>query len=552
MDSRISRAFVVAATIAAPLAGTIAGCGSSSGGSTSDGGTMGGDSSMGEDSGQVESGLSDSAHDVATDSGKGDAGSDAPFVDCGKTPPTGTQIVASMAPLVLQGGGLTSDGYAFYEDTNTQNLYAVDSAGGTPTSLGSMTSQGATFYRNGGKAVLFLPAPADPMTSIGRLSAWSKASGPVTISDSILGFDAYNYNYDVTQDGAYVAFYAFDGSSVALTISTIDATTQQALITNIDLSNQYCLPFVQFVGSTLLAYYCLATGDADAGTKAGELTIVSMPITSSNFSAIPQTTLVTLPAPTVNVPLYYPNPVSPDATSLLVSTPGGLGLYPIDGSTPTTIDAMGGGGVFTPSGDVVYGTAGGGLKRYSAAADGGAPLTLDTSGATYLLSISPDGNWLQTGQNVDATGSLVDIWIASTTTPGSLTQVWSPTTASPIGFSNDSKYQTFATNVPMTFGINTFDFYASAVSGGMPQKLLTAAGTLAFTTGSKLVVNVNVDKTTGSADIESVDLANPSAPTTLVAQADPNFFYARGSNDVVYTWYCAPTSTAGLWKVAAP
>ena len=185
-------------------------------------------------------------------------------------------------------------------------------------------------------------------------------------------------------------------------------------------------------------------------------------------------------------------------------------------------------------------------------ADAGAPLTLDPSGVLYMLALSPDGNWLQTAQNLNSTGTRVDVWLASTTTPGSLTQVWPQTTASVIGFSADSRYETFATNLPMTFGIDTFDLYASPVSGGAPTKILTSAGALAFTTHSKLVTNTNPNKTTGAADIRAIDLANPSAATTLVTQADPNFFYSSGSNKVVYTWYCAPNSTAGVWAVTAP
>jgi len=459
--------------------------------------------------------------------------------------------VASTDPLILQGGRITSDGYAFYQDYNAQVLYAVDSAGGSPTSLGTVTSQGETFYRNGGKAVLFLPAAADPQTSIATLDAWSEASGKVTISNSILGFDAYNYDYDVTQDGAYVAYVAYNGVLPQVTVSTIDGTTQGVLTQDIDLSNQYCLPFTQFVGSTLLVYYCNILSPGDSGAPQGSLTIASFAITGTNFGAIPQTTLVWLPAPSANAPLQAPYPVSPDGTNLLVAAPSGLALYPIAGGPPTLIDANGIGGGFTPSGDVVYETATGGLKRYSAAQDAGAPLTLDSSGIQYLLTISPDGNWLQTAQNASSAG-LVDIWLASGTTPGSLTQVWNQTTAAPLGFSNDSKYETFATNLPMNFGIETFDLYASAVAGGSPQHILTVAGTYAFTTGSKLVANTNVDTTTGSADIDALDLSDSGASTTLVAQADPNFFYAAGPNKVVYTWYCAPTSTAGLWTVAAP
>jgi len=545
----MSRSVAVALLLAG--AAGLVGCGSSSSNSPADAGGSMMDSSSMEDS-PTESGATDSApsDSASTDSGKADAGSDAAMLDCGKTPPTGTQIVASTEPLVLQGRGLTSDGYAFYEDTNTQVLYAVDTAGGAPANLGPMTSQGGTFYLNGGRAALFMPAPADPATSIGVLTAWSAASGPTVMSSSILAFDAYNYNYDVTMDGAYVAYFAFGGGNATLTISTIDGQTKQALVPNIDLSNQSCLPFVQFVGDTLVAYYCLATPVPDSGAAAGALTIASFAVTSSNFAAITPVTLVNLPAPTQNNPLQYPDPVSPDGTKLLVPASSGLALYPIAGGPPTTIDANGAGGGFTPAGDVVYGTTGGALMRYSGA-DAGSPLTLESSGGQFVRSFSGDGNWLQTATNVSSSG-LTDVWLASAMTPGSPTSEWGQLSAEAFGFTADSRYEAFATNIPSTFGITTFDFYASPVSGGSATKILSSAGTLWFTSGSKLVTNVNVDKTTGAADIESVDLSNPSAATTLVAQADPNFFYAGASNKVVYTWYCAPNSTAGIWAVTAP
>ena len=507
------------------------------------------DSSTMGDSSPTEAGPTDTgATDGRTDA-PSDAGSDASFVDCGKIPPTGTQIVASTAPLILQGGGLTSDGYAFYEDANSQILYVVDSTGGSPVSLGTMTSQGGTFYRNGGKAALFAPTPGDPNTLIGALSAWSKASGPTVISTSIFAWDAYVNNYDVTKDGAYVIYFDLSGNTATLTISTIDGLTQHALIPNIDLSSQYCWPMAQFVGNTIVTYYCLATPVPDSGVAAGALTIASLAV-NPNFAAMTPVTIANLPAPTGFI---SPDAVSPDGTNLLISTASGLELYPIAGGAPTLIDANGGGGFFTGAGNVVYGTSAGGLKRYSGA-DAGAPLVLDSTGVTYPMALSPDGNWVEFGQNVDSTGTFVDIWLASATTPGSLTQVRMQTDV-PFGsgFSADSKYVTFVLNYPMTFGINTYDLYAAPVSGGTAKKVVTTGGGgFTFTGGSKLVVNTNADKTTGSADIQSVDLSSTGAATTLVTQADPNYFYAGGPNKVFYTWYCAPNSTAGVWAVTAP
>jgi len=183
--------------------------------------------------------------------------------------------------------------------------------------------------------------------------------------------------------------------------------------------------------------------------------------------------------------------------------------------------------------------------------DGGTSVTLVPQGVVAPLTLSPDGKWLQIASVTN--GSLTNMNLASATTPGPLTNVWPQATAyPPLGFSADSKYEAFGTNYPMNFGITNFDIEASPVSGGAATKVLTSAGTLAFTTGSKLVTNVNATATTGSADIESVDLANPAAASTLVTQADPNFFYASTSNQVFYTWYCAPTSASGVWVVPAP
>jgi hypothetical protein len=543
MDRNTSRTIAVALTLAG--AAGFAGCGSSNAASTTDAGSVQEASTM--DVSQPETG--------PVEAGPSDAGaSDVAAPDCGATAPSGKQIVASTAPLVLQGGGVTSDGYAFYVDSNTEILYAVSAAGGSPTSLGSMTSQSGTFYLNGGKTALFLPKAAGPTTELAPLSAWSEATGASVISTSAFAYDSYDYTYDDSQDGSYVAYFAStDSTTAALTVSTTDGKTQRALVSNIDLTNQDCSPIVQFDGDTIVAYYCLAAPLPDSGidgSAAGKLTIASFAVTSA-FDSIAQVTLVELPAPTDNTPLQYPDAVSPDGTRLLVVDTAGLELYPVAGGAPTMIDPNGTGGGFVPSGSVIYGTTSGGVNLYSVA-DGGAPLVLASGGVPYLLTLSPDGNWLQIAENVSSSGQLTDIWLQSTTTPGGPTQVWGQATASAIGFSADSKYDAFATNLGTNFGQTSFDLNTSPVSGGASTKIITSAGHLAFTTGSKLVTNTNPSATTGAADIEAINLANPGAASTLVTQADPNFFYASGSNKVVYTWYCAPNATAGVWTVDAP
>ncbi len=507
------------------------------------------------DSGKPDSGRADSGKTDASGADAGDAGP-----DCGAIPPVGKQIAASTEPLVLQGWGLTSDGYAFYEDSNKQLLYVVPAAGGSSVSLGPMTSQGRTFYLNGGKAALFLPAVAD-IYGRAPLSAWTAASGAAVISTSVFALDSFYYTYDVTQDGAEVVFFATgDGATATLTVSSIDGKSQKKLVGNIDLTNEYCMPAAMFVKDTVVAYYCLAAPSADAAV--GEAGVGALTIASFASPAYTQITLVTLPAPTENTPLYGPAPVSPDGTELLVSpyqNASEMSLYPIAGGAPTTVDPNGVQGGFLPTGDIVYSTQNGALIRYSVAdagvADGGGSLTLVTSGVGGMEALSPNGNWLQVA-NKENEYYFTNLLLASATTPGPLTTLWSPTSAAAFGFTPDSKFETFGTNYSMAIGNNNFDLEASPVSGsGTPTKILTSAGGLAFTTGSKLVVNVNANMMTGSADIEAIDLSDWSdagRASTLVTQADPDFFYASGLNRIVYSWHCASTPSSGIWTMPAP
>jgi VCBS repeat-containing protein len=525
------------------------------------------------DAGKAEAGKAEAGHPDAersdakhpdaakTDSGKTDAsGTDAGDAgpDCGTIPPVGKQIVASTDPLALLGQGLTSDGYAFYEDTNTQVLYAVPAAGGSPSNLGSMTSQGRTFYLNGGKAVLFLPEASNVNTGLAPLSAWTAASGPAVISTGAVSFyDAYAYSYDVTLDGTKVLYFAStDSLTATLTVSSIDGKTQTKIAQNIDLTNEYCVPMAQFTKDTVVAYYCLAAPTTDAAV--GDAGVGALTIASFASPAYNQVTLVTVPAPTATTPLYNPAPVSADGTKLLLSPYQGLSdlaLYPIAGGAPTTVDPSGVQGGFLPTGDIIYTTQSGALMSYAVTdagvGDAGAALALATD-VGGLLALSPDGKWLQV-MNAEDQYYLTNLFLASATTPGTLTTLWSATSAEALGFTMDSKYEAFATNVSTNFGSSNFDLQASEVSGGgAPTKILTSAGGFAFTTASKLVINVNGNAVTGNADIEAIDLSDPTAASTLVTQADPSFFYAPGPKQILYSWNCTPTAAAGVWTVSAP
>lgn len=550
MDSNRCSAVALAAVL---LAFGGVGCGGGGGGSASDAGNGQEDSAPPADAGQTDAARGadatpDAPSDAPTES-QADSETDAPVdagtpVDCGSVAPVGKQIVASASALVLYGGGVTSDGYVFYDDTIAQIVYAVPVAGGTPSSLGGVTSQSGTFRLNGGKAALYLPAATNPATEVAPLSVWSAATGAKVISTNAFAEDSFYYEYDVSGDGSYVGYYESNGPTATLTVSAGDGTNPKTLVEDVDpFSNQYCSPMVEFVGDTLVAFYCLAPSDAGTDGGVGELTVTSF--SPPDFAPVP---IVTFPAPSANAPLGAPYPPDPNLTELFVSVPtGGLALYPIAGGAPTVIDAAGTGGGYTPSGAIVYSTTAGAVVL-DPGPDGGAPQTVVKSGVGALLTLSADGNWLQTA--TQGNGQFFNIDLLSLAA-GTLTTEWPSASAYPTGFTPDSKYETFETNFPANFGITSFDFEASPVAGGAPAKVFSGAGSLAFTTGSKIVAATHPNATTGSTDIDSFDLSN-STNSTLVSQADPNFFYVGSSNQIVYTWHCAPTSGSGVWTVSAP
>ncbi len=140
--------------------------------------------------------------------------------------------------------------------------------------------------------------------------------------------------------------------------------------------------------------------------------------------------------------------------------------------------------------------------------------------------------------------------IASASTPGSVTLVWSPDTATAVGFTTDSKFEAFAAPVG---DASTYELAASPVSGGALITIPSIAGGPSFTAASKFIISVNGNALTGSADLKAVDLSNPMAASTLVTQADPNYFYGGASSkQVLYTWHCAATPASGVWTVPAP
>jgi hypothetical protein len=504
-------------------------------------------SSSGNNAGPADaSGASDSATTPLDAPGEAVAAEAGP--DCGAVPPSGTQLVPSTDPLVVL--TLTAD-HAIYEDLSTQEIYGVALDGGAPSDIGKMKSQSSTVFAHG-STLLYLPVETDPMTAIGPLSSWTPTGGTSVISTTILAEDAYDYTYDASKDGQWVAYYeTSNGQAATLTVSTVDGKTQTPLVTAIDLvdinkaMNAYLCnpPVLQFVNDTLVGQFCKKEV-SDAGVSA-DVELV-MAFTAPSFAPV---VLQTLP-----VPQGYlgPIPFDPTGTSALMLGPTGVGLslYPLAGGTPVPIDPKGTAGLFASNGDVLYTTTDTALIRYVAAT--ATTTTLVPTGLTLPLDLSPDGNWLQVAAGESSAG-LTNLYLASATTPGAVNTVVKSETAGAIGFSPNSAYSLFGTGFSEMFGPSTYALQSSPSDGGAAVKVLDVTdGTGVYaSTGSKLVVPTNVNKATGATDLVSVDLSSTAAPTPLVTQVDPNVFQTS-TKAIVYSWYCNENGTSGIWALTPP
>ncbi len=299
--------------------------------------------------------------DASTDGGTGEASAEAGEAgpDCGPMPPTGTQLAASTDPLVIF--RLTSD-HAIYEDLTTQEIYAVPLAGGgMPSDIGKMTSQAPTMWGQG-PTVVYLPTPAEETTPYAPLSAWSPTGGTAVISKRAIAWDSYEYTYDVSKDGQYVAYYATtDDITATLTVSSADGKTQTALVSGIDLEDEDAKtqeincwpPVLQFINDTIIAQYCMKPSPtADAGTPSETMTVATF--AGPSFGA------VTLGTTFTPFGQQMGSAVAVDPTgmnALMGDTSGnGLYLYPLAGGTPVTVDDNGTAALFAPNGDILYTT----------------------------------------------------------------------------------------------------------------------------------------------------------------------------------------------------
>ncbi len=534
------------------------------------------------------------ARDAASKAG--DAGDGLPP---GAVPPNGRQLVSTPNAQI---DGVTSDGYAAYTDITAGTVNAVSLLGGAPIVLGAVDEFNEVFVK--GRGIFF--APTETGLGVAELSVWTSAS-PKAVPFSASAAVFYSL-VAISADGTKLLFFDdIDADAVgSLIVVNADGSGRTKLVTGVELANGACRPTLAFAGEYAIASYCTvpvllhdagsptdASSDARApdaaAPDAGALDAASLeggPLDAEpseeggpdgdapdgeTSTGAPQGDVIRPaddPAVTATVssflgPDWKQNTIAtgvqsrfavdPNGTELLVSGPKGLLWFPIDGAADggRTIDVAGTYADFVSDGGaVVYTTSSNELERSSIPAPDPTPLS---NGLARVIATSPDEKWVVGFHGLDTTTYAVDLYFASATMSGPVSTLVSTvngTTGGAFGdsFTADSSRAIFFTDVGPESG--TLHVAALSANPGAPSVIAPDSYAAYATRGSWIVFNDAYDPTTERADIVAVDTANPTAQTTLVSEADAQFYMTAAKDQIVYSWR-ATTAGAGIWVIPA-
>jgi hypothetical protein len=536
MIRRLALAFTI---VSATVATAFVGCGGSTSKSSSGGGT---DAGPGETSVPVEASTGDAAQHKEGSAGEGgdDGGGTLPE---GSVAPHGTQIVTSQYA-ALQ--GVTSDGYAIYNDISATTLNAVSLAGGAPSTIGDVdagiSGSGGVFVAGD---VVVAVDNVDGSTGLGTITTWTSAKGAHTASAAALGNAPGSGALDVSSDGAHLLLIEnLQAATFDVAVVDVDGTNHKVLVAGAGYDPN-CPASIGFAGAYAVAVYCPPSdaGIADGGTS---------PATITTFTGTGWTTTATI---TTTATTGFG--ADKAGAHILFGSAAGLQVAPLATGTPVTIDATGTTGLFTSDGNhVVYVTSGGNVAT-APSAGGTAPTTLITTGGfTGIAALSPDDSHVVIYKTGDTSNGFLqaDLYAASAATAGSATTLSSATTNAVFGdlFTADSTHVLFDESLAADF---TGNFTTVGVSGGTPSNYGPENWTWNATAGSKAVFNLNYaagGNQGGTADLMGLDTAGSAAPTLLVTQADAYYYLTAAKDKVVYSWSYLPNSMSGVWVLPAP
>jgi hypothetical protein len=537
-----------AALGSACLISSFTGCSSSSGGSPA----PAGDSGTASDSSTVDTGTPGDSS-TPTDSSTGDTGTSAndsgteggttATLDCTSgTFPTGTPIYATTTSSIQ---GVTSDGQVLLYDSSG-SLSSLPIAGGTPTMISAYDNSG--LYVSG--SVVFYShnvSTTSPVT--GPVLEWTSAGGPQTLTTSGTA-EGWQSSIGggyiaVSTDGNYIAYTDnASGTKADVYVATSAGANATKLLSGVYYNGTDCNLDLQFAGDTLVVGYCPSEpGDASA-----------LAATVAAYSGATWTTVQTLSSAA-----FYGLSVNKAGTMVAYTTSGGQYVQALGtNTTPTLIDAAGeGGATFTTDGLslIYYRTTG--IYRSTLTSPAPAEIVAGSFGGT--LSVSSDDNWLLTYENASTTFS--DMYMTSTAAGSTLTTLCATETAALFGdaFTIDVSHALYFCNITTLGEGYVGDFDQAPVA--MPSSHSSVAKVNVWqenaTNGAKVLYNpgyLGKPGVDGTADIDSIDLStSTTAATTVVSEADANYFLSADRSTLIYSFSACPTkATAGIYTMPVP
>ncbi len=491
-----------------------------------------------------------------------DAGLDAPLFETAPPPdaagtaspcdlgdggvaPTGKHLVTSPSVRVLK---VTTDGYAIYQDRKLGTVYAISLAGGVPEQIGPSWDGSSTVISIVGSVVYYWTGvDFNKSPLVGQLIVWTATGHARILSPSSIAGDvgvSDDGKLIAYSDGVVASFPPPDAGNVAGTaltdfvVSAPDGTGKITLATKVQWSED-CPPNIDFAGTRVVTTSCAT---------------INPPMPAAVLRAY---TGPTFPSAVVlNQPTW--TQFGHDSTHVIYfTTPSFILNVQTFGSGP--IPLMGNVGNAQLSSDgafIVLRNTNGTIYR---SPTNNPSISVIASGFDNLVTVSPDDKWILASKTTDPKLGLGDLFIVSTAPNSTATAIVPTPTA---GFFKD-----FFTkdNARAFFGANNkkapVGFYGdlNSVPVSAPASPpLTISGTAwdgYALKGSTIIFDDGYDLAFASlpvADIQVVDLANPTKKTKLVSKADADFFVDADRTKAIYTWTYCSDARAGLYVVDLP
>jgi hypothetical protein len=493
-----------------------------------------------------------------------DAGGDAPV----QVTPKGTELAPTDGVQIF---GVSDDDDVIYADGSQSNaLYAVPSAGGTPVKIGAPATFAVGLYHK----TIFVWSGLTAK-GVGILSIWQHG-GTLTQVET---HSAPNGGFAASVDGKHLVYTAnadVNGANGDIVGANSDASGKTSLVTGVDIgSGNNCTPRLGFITNTAAISSTCTVTPPDGGTPVATVT---------SYVLAPGGDAGTTWTPS-NIVTSALNFWSADAAGdkVLVATTIGLQVCPV----PTGVCVPGEAlniennlwtfGYMNQAGSsVLYSTSAGDLRTATTALPAVGSV-VQAANVNFVRAISPDDKYIMFTKTFDTQQFGGDLYLTSTAggaaTPTTLD---STQTGALFGvsaaddFSGDSSYVVWISNLNTQQGIG--DLMAVPVTGGTPKSYASGEWQNVTATGTKVVYNNNCSGCSGSggtgnayADIHSVDLASSTdsplqvgADVPLVAGGN-SLFLSHDKTKVIYSYSQNTASSGvpatggnGLYSIAIP